>query len=203
MHLNRDRIVTSALTLLDAYGLGDVTMRRVATSLSVAPGALYWHFPNKQALLAALAQHIVAPAMESEAVTSPVALSLSLRKALLAHRDGAEVVSAAVAQPNSQVWADITTALSKALQAEIAHLDADEQMIGTLTLCHFVLGAVLAEQSESQLVELTRRTNSGRDAGLARTDGTTASARATDNDGAAVIERGAQVVIRGLRRKSA
>ena len=38
MHINRESIIDAALSLLDAYGLGDVTMRRVASSLGVAPG---------------------------------------------------------------------------------------------------------------------------------------------------------------------
>ncbi|MDU7790355.1 MAG: helix-turn-helix domain-containing protein, partial [Corynebacterium sp.] len=41
MHINRESIIDAAISLLDTYGLGDVTMRRVASSLGVAPGALY------------------------------------------------------------------------------------------------------------------------------------------------------------------
>ena len=65
MHINRESIIDAALSLLDAYGLGDVTMRRVASSLGVAPGALYWHIANKQALIAALAEEIISPFLGS------------------------------------------------------------------------------------------------------------------------------------------
>ena len=87
MHINRESIIDAALSLLDAYGLGDVTMRRVASSLGVAPGALYWHIANKQALIAALAEDIISP-VSGESLED---ISLNLRDLLLARRDGAEV----------------------------------------------------------------------------------------------------------------
>ena len=59
MQLTRERITEAALAILAEYGLADVSMRRVATSLSVAPGALYWHISNKQELIATMAEEIV------------------------------------------------------------------------------------------------------------------------------------------------
>lgn len=40
MQLSRETITAAALSILGEYGLGDVSMRRVATALGVAPGAL-------------------------------------------------------------------------------------------------------------------------------------------------------------------
>lgn len=60
MQLNRDLILDTSLAILESYGLADLTMRRIAKTLDVAPGALYWHFPNKQALLGAVAGRICA-----------------------------------------------------------------------------------------------------------------------------------------------
>ncbi|MGW6130502.1 TetR/AcrR family transcriptional regulator C-terminal domain-containing protein [Cellulomonas sp. NPDC055163] len=60
MALTRAQVVAAALEILDEYGLGDLTMRRLAGSLGVQPGALYWHVANKQALLADVADAIVA-----------------------------------------------------------------------------------------------------------------------------------------------
>ena len=47
---------------------GTITMRRLAGALKVQPGALYWHFPNKQALLGAVADGVspVSPGAFSE-----------------------------------------------------------------------------------------------------------------------------------------
>lgn len=52
MQLRRGDVLDGAMAILDEFGLADLTMRRLATSLGVQPGALYWHFPNKQTLLA-------------------------------------------------------------------------------------------------------------------------------------------------------
>ena len=61
MALTRDDVVDAAWHILQSYGLGDLSMRRLAKELGVQPGALYWHVANKQDLLAVLAQRMVAP----------------------------------------------------------------------------------------------------------------------------------------------
>ena len=59
MALSRAAIVDAGLGILDAYGLGDLSMRRVADALGVQAGALYYHVPNKQSLLAALSDEVL------------------------------------------------------------------------------------------------------------------------------------------------
>ena len=59
MALSREAIVDAGLAILDEYGLGDLSMRRVADALGVQAGALYYHVPNKQSLLAAIADEIL------------------------------------------------------------------------------------------------------------------------------------------------
>ncbi|WP_193554677.1 TetR/AcrR family transcriptional regulator [Rothia halotolerans] len=59
MALTRERILETALEILSAYGLGDLSMRRLAAELDVAPGALYYHVRNKQELLAQLAHRLL------------------------------------------------------------------------------------------------------------------------------------------------
>lgn len=61
MQLTTTAIITSALNILHEYGLGDLTIRRLARTLDVAPAALYWHFPNKQALLGGVADELLSP----------------------------------------------------------------------------------------------------------------------------------------------
>ncbi|RIJ00887.1 TetR family transcriptional regulator, partial [Clavibacter michiganensis subsp. insidiosus] len=59
---SRDDVARTALRILDEHGLPDFTMRRLGAALDVQPSALYWHFPDKQSLLAELADRIVAEA---------------------------------------------------------------------------------------------------------------------------------------------
>jgi TetR/AcrR family transcriptional regulator, tetracycline repressor protein len=51
-------VVDAALRIADSEGLDAVTIRRLAQDLSVTPMALYWHFKDKEGLLAACADRI-------------------------------------------------------------------------------------------------------------------------------------------------
>ena len=97
-------VVAAALRVLDAQGLENCSMRRVAAELDVQPSALYHHVADKQSLLALMADEIV---RSGEVVTgartadaSQAAareLCVRLRAAMLAVRDGADVVATAAA----------------------------------------------------------------------------------------------------------
>lgn len=89
-------VVAAALRVLDAQGLEGCSMRRVAAELDVQPSALYHHVPNKQSLLALMADEIVRGV---GAVTDddPRRLCITLRDAMLAVHDGADVVATAAA----------------------------------------------------------------------------------------------------------
>ena len=56
--LSKAAVVERALALGDAEGLEALTIRRLAQELGVTPMALYWHFRNKEELLAGLADRI-------------------------------------------------------------------------------------------------------------------------------------------------
>ena len=51
-------VVERALALGDAEGVEALTIRRLAAELGVTPMALYWHFRNKEELLAALGDQV-------------------------------------------------------------------------------------------------------------------------------------------------
>lgn len=87
----RTSIVDVALRLLDDVGIADLSMRRLAGELRIQPSALYWHFENKQTLLAAVADRIV-DAADLEQAATVTEVADRLRAALLRHQDGAEVV---------------------------------------------------------------------------------------------------------------
>lgn len=89
-----DDVVSGALRVLDAYGLEFCSMRRVAAEIGVAASALYHHVPDKQTLLAHLADRIVADVKVGDDALAAVS---DLRQAMLAVRDGADVVATASA----------------------------------------------------------------------------------------------------------
>jgi AcrR family transcriptional regulator len=147
----RDDVARAALRILDDDGLADLTMRRLAAALDVQPSALYWHFPNKQTLLAELADRIVAvqsasPASEPVAGSAARAEAGALRDALLAYRDGAEVVSSTLA-----LGLGSATARDRLAAALVEDgIDDDLARRAATALLHFVLGHVSHEQQRMQ-----------------------------------------------------
>lgn len=167
MQLRRGDVLGGAMAILDEYGLSDLTMRRLATSLGVQPGALYWHFPNKQTLLGAMADKIledVDALPESRSDDSLiewserlVELAHRLRSALLAHRDGAELVSATYASrmTNSRVRESLASA------AALSGISREHAELASYSLLYYVLGHTVDEQSHTQMIAagaLTRGT---------------------------------------------
>ena len=150
----RDDVAETALRILDDYGLPDLTMRRLAAALDVQPSALYWHFPNKQTLLAELADRIVARAAGTAADAGPSAPwpdrlraeSAALRNALLAYRDGAEVVASTYALG----LGDAAAQRRLAAAAASGGFDAETSERAATALLHFVLGHVSHEQQRMQ-----------------------------------------------------
>lgn len=147
MQLSRPVIARAAVQILDTYGLADVSMRRIAGSLGVAPGALYWHIDNKQALIAAMADEIIAPVLATEH-TGPKEFCASLRDALLSHTDGADVVSSAAAQPDCPVFPSL-------LQGIRASFPFDVDGAAASGLLYLTLGAANLHQAGTRLQEIT------------------------------------------------
>jgi len=60
VRLNRDRVLQAAVQLADQIGIEPLSMRRLAEELGVVPMALYKHVANKEELLDAMVEVIVA-----------------------------------------------------------------------------------------------------------------------------------------------
>jgi TetR/AcrR family tetracycline transcriptional repressor len=56
--LTKDTIVAEAILLLDEAGLDGVSLRKLGARLGVKAPSLYWHFPDKSALLAAVLEKL-------------------------------------------------------------------------------------------------------------------------------------------------
>ncbi len=152
MRLTREVVLQGAFAILDRYGLADLTMRRLAAELGVQPGGLYWHFANKQTLLAAMADAVVAeiPAIDTgggDWRTALTSMSRSFRQALLGHRDGAELVAAGYAV-HPGAGEPLETA-AKILQR--TGLSDTEAQAAAAALIHLVLGHAGEVQAHEQL----------------------------------------------------
>lgn len=139
MALSRASIVDAALGILDRYGLGDLSMRRLADALGVQPGALYYHIANKQQLLAAVADELLGSLGDAPTLA---AWAAQYRKVLLGHRDAAELVASSRA---TKLGVVDPTAGVRALLPESS---ADAVLA---TFEHFILGATMSDQTRAQL----------------------------------------------------
>jgi TetR/AcrR family transcriptional regulator, tetracycline repressor protein len=148
--LDRRRVVTEAVALLDADGLDGVTLRRLAGRLGVRAPTLYWHIPSKAALVTAIAEEILDEQLGELAPPGPderwqdwlIGLAERLRRALLAHPDGARVVSASQL---SLKMAAISELAMSTLVARGVPLHRARLMV--LTVERFTIGHVLEEQA--------------------------------------------------------
>ena len=132
-----DDVVAGALGVLDTHGLEFCSMRRVAAALDLQPSALYHHVPNKQTLLALMADRIVGEVVvpgSGPLQQRATEVAHALRTAMLAVRDGADVVATASA---------FRLGVS-ALEADLADALGDRDRARTLLL--FVFGHTQATQ---------------------------------------------------------
>ncbi|BEL03954.1 tetracycline resistance transcriptional repressor TetR(A) [Actinoplanes sichuanensis] len=150
MALDRQRIVAEAVALLDAEGLDGVTTRKLAARLGVQSPTLYWHVPNKAALVTAIADAILDQEFGDMAPPAPDQpwpqwlsdLAVRLRRALLAHPDGARVVSAAQLSVTMSAISEL--AMSSLVNQGIPLRRA---RVIVLTVERFTVGHVLEEQA--------------------------------------------------------
>ncbi|GAA3224286.1 hypothetical protein GCM10010532_056000 [Dactylosporangium siamense] len=150
MALDRQRIVAEAVALLDAEGLDGVTTRKLAARLGVQSPTLYWHLPNKAALVTAIADAILDQEFTDRSPPGPDQhwqdwlgdLAQRLRRALLAHPDGARVISAAQL---SRAMAAISELAMSTLVARGVSLGQARVIV--LTVERFTVGHVLEEQA--------------------------------------------------------
>jgi TetR/AcrR family tetracycline transcriptional repressor len=150
VQLHKRDVVEAATTLLDSYGIADLTMRRLARELNVSPGALYWHFANKQQLLGAIADRILEPVddVAGDWRERVAGICGQLRDALLSHTDGAELVSASFAAGQSDAMARVLARLTDA--AADAGVDPGHAELAARTVMYYVLGFTADEQSRLQ-----------------------------------------------------
>jgi TetR/AcrR family tetracycline transcriptional repressor len=152
MVLRRADVVEAALDMLDAEGLDGLTMRKLSAALNVQGGALYRHFPSKEALLDAMAERLmvgVGAPLPPEMPWQEQCLELAgrLRTALLSRRDGARVVAGTyVPAPNSM------TAGARAIEALCAAgFPPDQAAWTTFAFFYYVLGHMIEEQGQTRL----------------------------------------------------
>ena len=152
MPLQRETVARAALDVVDEAGLDGLTMRRLAADLDIQNQSLYWHFTNKQELINCMAELMIADAFAELQRPGPeqgwadwlAAFARQLRKAMLAHRDGARILAEADVSL-SNFFGGVELALDV---LQHAGFDESTAAAGVITVIHFILGNVFEAQAE-------------------------------------------------------
>lgn len=148
MKFDRNQAIQAALQLLDDEGLEKLTIRALGSSMAIQGPSLYYYFPSKRVLLDAMADAIVASAVDRLLRKQPDPLTAEhvareFRRAMLDYRDGAQVVSGSYS-PTPNVLQLSEMLLGVFLRHGMARKRAVD---ATFNLTYFVQGFVLEEQS--------------------------------------------------------
>jgi TetR/AcrR family transcriptional regulator, tetracycline repressor protein len=145
--LTRERIIETALRLIDGQGLGRLTMRRLGDALEVEAMAIYHHLPHgKEQLLEQLIAHVAAvpvPPGRGEAGDRLRAWAHAYRDRLLEH---AGVLPLIVTRRNPGALVATTLSIQDVLRTA-GQTEADAAA-GAHTLLSYLLGEVALEARE-------------------------------------------------------
>ncbi|MFW0109433.1 TetR/AcrR family transcriptional regulator [Rothia sp. P13129] len=148
MALSREKILDTAFSVLNQYGLADLSMRRLATELNVAPGSLYYHIRNKQELLASLASRMLS-AVHCTGDTEAISLyngTQELYTQIISIPEGAEVIRLALAlHPEDLPF------LCKLAELFAHQRDDISGMVAAKSLIHLCLSLIEEEQTTAVL----------------------------------------------------
>ncbi|MGN9783693.1 TetR/AcrR family transcriptional regulator [Nonomuraea sp. ZG12] len=157
--LTRERIVETAVELLDAAGEGALTVRALTGRLATGPGAIYWHIGNMDELLEAAADAVVAaalatqPAGRAEATEAGAsqeeirAVALGLFDAVTEHP---WLATQLAVQLTRNPWGPVTLRIFESIGRPVRALGVPrgDWFATTSTLVHYILGAT-AQTSQS------------------------------------------------------
>jgi TetR/AcrR family tetracycline transcriptional repressor len=149
--LDRQLIVRQGFAVLNEVGLEGLTLRRLAGRLGVQAPALYWHFKSKQDLLDEMATEVLRQSMHKSAALDTIhhwsewarAYYGSLRKTLLAYRDGARMFSGTYLT-DAELYAPMEASLRRLTGAGFTLRQA---IVGLGALYSYTIGFVIEEQA--------------------------------------------------------
>lgn len=144
--LDRAKVIVEAIALLDSEGFEGLTLRSLATRLHVRAPALYWHFPDRAALLSAMVDaletRILIPAFagdRAELLDWICQRGVAVREVYLPVRGSAKLLAAATARPEiGRNYDELVAGVVDMTREEIT------QVIASLN--SFVLGWLQYEQ---------------------------------------------------------
>ena len=138
--LSKDRIVDTAIDLLDKSGEDGLTFRALSEKLATGPGALYWHVANKSELLTAACDAVIAATINACAIAgTPAATIRALALAMFDAIDSHPWVGSALTRvPGQLPTVRILEGIGR--QVDALGVPGDEQWATAGALLNYILG---------------------------------------------------------------
>jgi TetR/AcrR family tetracycline transcriptional repressor len=147
--MDRRSIVAAAIDILDEQGLDQLSLRMIATRLGVRQPALYHHFASKAELLTAVAAEVLdrwhtdrRPEDDEPWEVFVARNARSLRRAMLAVRDGARLIASA--GPRSP---GVENAFAQVSLLQRAGFEGPDAVLALIAVSRYTIGAALEQQT--------------------------------------------------------
>ncbi|SCK34498.1 transcriptional regulator, TetR family [Streptomyces sp. LamerLS-316] len=139
--LSKERIVEAAIEMLDAGGEKALTFRGLAARLATGSGAIYWHVANKDELLAAATDDVIARVVTD--VAEDAEPRAAIRAMALGVFDAIDVHPWAGVQLSRRPWLAALPQLFEGFGGQLEALGVPERLLfdSTSALVGHVLGA--------------------------------------------------------------
>jgi len=138
--LSKERIVEAAIEILDAHGESALTFRALTARLATGAGAIYWHVANKNDLLAAATDHVIARVMTD--VVSGAEPREAIRAIALGVFDAIDARPWVGAQLSREPWQSAVHRIFESVGGQLQALGVPEraQFDCASALLNYVLG---------------------------------------------------------------
>jgi len=202
--MTRDRILDAASRLIGELGESGLSMRNVATELGVATTTIYWHVGNREALLDALIERVVATFdLDDIRGNTPherlKVICVSLRRSIL---DNAVIVELATRENRfAKFWVAARDACLREIRS--AGLQGADAVRALQTILIHVIGFVRVERSFAIWKQEHHATEGTGVAGLPVADDELAVHMAAPVDADALFEFSVEILLAGALQPTA
>jgi AcrR family transcriptional regulator len=150
--LSKERIVAAAIEILDADGESALTFRALAARLATGSGAIYWHVADKNDLLAATTDEIIARVMSD--VISGAGPREAIRAIALGVFDAIDAHPWVGAQLHREPWRSAMLQICESIGGRLQALGVPEraQFDAASALVNYILGVAGQNAANARLV---------------------------------------------------
>jgi len=138
--LSKQRIVDAAIEILDVGGESALTFRALSARLATGSGAIYWHVADKNDLLAAAADHVIARIMDE--IARGAAPRETIRAVAVGVFDAIDVHPWVGAQLHREPWRPAMLQIFEGVGGQLQALGVPEraQFDSASVLVNYILG---------------------------------------------------------------